>query len=290
MQVLFSGNVYDVSRGQGKEKHVPILLKWPGGKRAILKHILPFAPETFRHYYEPFIGSGALFFTLTPVHASISDSNKELTNCYTQVRDHPQAIIETLAMMKNTQENYYRVRESSPTDPIDRAARFIYLMTLSFNGLHRVNLQGKFNVPYNHKTHINPCDRDKILKVSLALTHTSITNCDFEKAIEGATAGDFIYFDPPYTVSSGPRRFIKYNDNVFSWEDQIRLARVAHRLASHGCHVLISNATHPDILELYQDYGFRVHTITRLSVVAADSKHRGKTSECLFYNKEEGAC
>src|SRR5437588_3930882 len=106
MQVSYSGNACEVSLDQEKAKDVPILLKWPGGKTAILRYLLPFAPTTFRHYYEPFVGSGALFFTLMPVNATLSDSNKELTNCYIQVRDHPQTIIEMLANMKNTQEDY----------------------------------------------------------------------------------------------------------------------------------------------------------------------------------------
>lgn len=290
MQVSYSGNACEVSLDREKEKNVPILLKWPGGKRAILRYLLPFAPTTFRRYYEPFVGSGALFFTLAPINANLSDSNKELTNCYIQVRDHPQTIIEMLANMKNTQEDYYRIRGSSPIDPVEQAARFIYLMTLSFNGLHRVNLQGKFNVPYNHKTHLNPCDREKIVKASIALARASIVNCDFEKAVESATHGDFVYFDPPYAVSTGPRRFVKYNDVVFSWEDQIRLALTARRLASRGCYVLVSNASHPKILELYQDYGFHSHTITRLSVIAAKSKHRGSITEYLFYRREKDLC
>jgi DNA adenine methylase len=268
-------------------KNAPILLKWPGGKRALLKHLLSFAPSTFQHYYEPFVGSGAMFFTLAPAKATLSDSNEELTNCYIQVRDYPQAIIEMLAKMRNTREDYYLIRESTFIDPIERAARFIYLMTLSFNGLHRVNRQGKFNVPYNHKTHLDPCDREKIFQASLALSCASIAHCDFEQAVESATCGDFVYFDPPYAVSADSCRFIKYNDVLFSWKDQIRLARVACHLASRGCHVLVSNASHHTILELYQDHGFHMHPITRFSVIAAKSKYRGNTVECLFYKKGE---
>src|SRR5579862_6699126 len=124
------------------------LLKWPGGKRAMLKHIFPFVPSTFNRYYEPFVGGGALFFALRPMQAMLADNNAELINCYKQVRDCPDAVIAQLSKLKNSKEDYYAIRESTPTDNTDRAARFIYLMTLSFNGIHRVNLQGNFNVPY----------------------------------------------------------------------------------------------------------------------------------------------
>lgn len=287
MQRLYFGNMCEVSLPENQMKNVPILLKWPGGKRALLRHLLSFAPSTFQHYYEPFVGSGAMFFTLAPLKAILSDSNEDLMNCYTQVRDYPQQIITVLAQMKNTQEDYYRIRQIDFIDPIERAARFIYLMTLSFNGLYRVNQHGKFNVPYNHKTHLDPCDREKIFNVSLALSRASIIHCDFEQAVEKATCGDFIYFDPPYAISTDPCKFVKYNHVIFSWEDQIRLARVACRLVSRGCHVLVSNANDHTILKLYQDHGFCMHPITRLSVIAANSKYRGKIVEYLFYKGEE---
>ncbi len=265
---------------------LPILLKWPGGKRALLKHLTPFAPDSFYRYYEPFVGSGALFFALEPQNARLSDANEELINCYIEVRDNPKEIIANLAKMRNTREDYYKIRASVPTEQITRAARFIYLMTLSFNGLYRVNLQGKFNVPYNHKTHLNPCDKDRILKTSQALSTAQITHCDFELAVEDANSCDFVYFDPPFAISHKQCSFVRYNDEIFSWKDQIRLAKIAHSLTCRGCHVLISNVDHPSILELYQDLGFHAQHITRFSVIAAKSKHRGQIIEYLFYNKQ----
>ena len=274
------------TNGGKSVRDLPILLKWPGGKRALLKQLMPFAPKTFHRYYEPFVGSGAMFFALEPSKAILSDANEELINCYAQVRDKPEEVIDNLANMKNTREDYYNVRASAPTEQIARAARFIYLMTLSFNGIHRVNLQGKFNVPYNHKTHLNLCDKDKILRSSIALSATQITHCDFEAAVEKANCGDFIYFDPPYAVSYGQCGFVRYNEKVFSWRDQIRLAKTAHSLAARGCYILVSNANHPSILKLYQSFGFHTQYITRFSAIAAKSKHRCQISECLFYNEQ----
>ena len=99
------------------------LLKWPGGKRALLKHILAFAPSTFNNYYEPFVGGGALFFALRPKQAILADKNTELINCYKQVRDCPDAVIAHLSKLRNTKEDYYTIRESIPSDDTGRAAR-----------------------------------------------------------------------------------------------------------------------------------------------------------------------
>jgi len=258
------------------------LLKWPGGKRALLKHIYPLLPARYNRYYEPFLGGGALFFMLQPVAAILADKNAELMNCYLQVRDHPSDVIAYLQSLHNSEQDYYIVRSSSPSSDIERAGRLIYLTTLSFNGIHRVNLAGTFNVPYGYKTHLQACDESKINAASRILFSTTLMCSDFEAAVEGAGAGDLVYLDPPYTVAHGNNGFIKYNAKIFSWDDQIRLASVARALDRQGCHVVISNADHPSIRDLYADFECRI--ISRASVIAAASEHRRGITECVFYN------
>ncbi len=260
------------------------LLKWPGGKRALLKHILALVPSTFNRYYEPFVGGGALFFALRPTQAVLADKNIELIDCYKQVRDYPDAVVAHLSQLRNTKEDYYAIRQSIPTEDAARAARFIYLMTLSFNGIHRVNLQGNFNVPYGYKEHLQPCDASNIYAASACLFSVELRYGDFESTVMDAKAGDFIYFDPPYTVAHGNNGFLKYNAHIFSWSDQIRLANIARDLAKHGCHVIVSNADHPSILELYSC--FKMQRIMRSSAIAASPEYRRNVTECIFYNEE----
>ena len=255
------------------------LFKWPGGKRALTGEISKIFPQTYSRYYEPFAGGAALFFSLLPKKAFLSDTNSELVNCYTQVRDNPEEVINKLKLYKNTEEEYYKIRESSPYSNNGRAARFLYLTALSFNGIYRTNLKGKFNVPYGHKTHIIPCQEEKIRKTSKVLQNVSINCQDF--ASISPKKGDLIYFDPPYTVAHGNNGFLKYNDKIFTWKDQERLAGFAWELSLAGCKVLISNAWHESILKLYSKFG-RVD-ISRSSVMAASSSYRGKVKECIFY-------
>ena len=155
-------------------------MKWPGGKRRLLQHILPLVPQGSGRYFEPFLGGGALFFRLQPHQAKLSDKNEELINCYIQVRDHPDEVIDRLSQMKNTEANYYGVRDSKPASCIGRAARFIFLTTLAFNGIYRVNLRGQFNVPYGRKIHLNPWDREKIRHASAALAGAKPGEADFK--------------------------------------------------------------------------------------------------------------
>jgi DNA adenine methylase len=264
------------------------LLKWPGGKRALLKHLLPLIPRNYNRYFEPFFGGGAFFFALSPRNAILSDINPDLINCYVQVRDNAAKVIECLSGYENSETAYYSIRNQVPTDHITRAARLIYLARFSFNGIYRINLRGYFNVPYGHKTHLDPCDPDRILAASAALQNTTLSACDFSSALDSASKGDLVYLDPPYTVAHGSNGFLKYNARMFSWKDQERLANYAKNLSDKGCSVIISNADHPSITDLYQE--FRIMRVSRPSLMAASGAFRRTVSECIFFNEVTGEC
>ena len=240
-------------------------------------------PERHGRYFEPFLGGGALFFSLRPKLATLSDSNAELIACYQEIRRDPGSIIAQLRKLKNNEESYYRIRAEKPSDPTRRATRFLYLTTLAFNGIYRQNLQGKFNVPYGHKSHIDLVESLPILEAAKALRKAKLRCADFEDAVTDALPGDVVYFDPPYTVAHGNNGFLKYNAKIFSWRDQERLAKVAAALADKGCTVIVSNADHPSILSLYAS--FQVLKIERQSVIAASSAFRKPTTECVFVRK-----
>lgn len=256
------------------------LIKWPGGKRALIPELLKHTPINYKNYYEPFFGGGALFFFLQPASAFLSDLNADLINCYKLVKEKPEEIISALGRYKNTEEYYYRVRSSAPRTEIYQAARLLYLTRLSFNGIHRVNLRGRFNVPYGKKTHLECVDSALLRSASTSLKNARLMAGDFEETTVNAGPGDFVYFDPPYTVAHANNGFVKYNEHIFSWADQVRLAEHARRLAKKGCHVLVSNADHKSVLELYEDAA--CVTIWRHSVIAASSSHRRKITESLF--------
>ncbi len=259
------------------------LLKWTGGKRSILKHLIELVPRSFNQYYEPFFGGGALFFALHSHNPILSDNNKDLINCYTQIRDCPNDVITYLSRYKNTEIDYYKVRNSIPRKGAEKAARLIFLVTLSFNGIYRINKEGMFNVPYGHKKHLRPCNPVAIHSASAALASAELHCQDFASAVASARKGDFVYFDPPYTVAHGNNGFLKYNAKIFSWQDQIRLSITATNLAKRGCNILVSNADHPSILSLYR--GFKISRVLRHSIISASSNYRRPVTELLIYNE-----
>src|SRR5579859_6602129 len=245
---------------QVAKKRIQPLLKWPGGKRGLCESILSLFPREYGRYWEPFLGGGAIFFALNPPTASLSDKNEDLIETYSVVRDEPNKLIQKLRRMKNSEGDYYRIRANRPADSVAKAARFIYLCTLAFNGIHRYNLRGEFNVPYGFKTHLSVCDSQRILACSAKLNRKTLRHGDFESILEGAGEGDLVYLDPPYTVAHNNNGFVKYNASIFSWQDQKRLAKAAKGARERGCYVIVSNADHSCVRELYR--GFRCEIIT----------------------------
>ena len=238
-------------------------------------------PSQIGKYYEPFLGGGSLFFELLPERGVLSDANERLVEAYQSLRDEPREVIAALQQWRNDEITYYRVRRRNYRNRAIRSAQLIYLNRTCWNGLYRVNLSGRFNVPYGHHQR-SVFDADHLLRISEALQTVELRNGDFSSAVHDAKESDFVYFDPPYTTRHSRNGFLKYNRNLFTWEDQERLGRMAVELVERGCYVLVNNASYEPILSLYK--GFRYKEIFRNSVLAANPKYRQITSEYLIYS------
>ncbi len=257
-------------------------LKWAGGKRWLTSRHGHLLPTKYKAYHEPFLGSGAVFFHLQPERAFLSDANVHLIECYLALKEDWQSVWNYLLAFKreHSEEYYYQVREAAFRSPSREAARFIYLNRTCFNGIYRENLKGIFNVPKGTKDAVTFPD-DNFSAVSLALQSASLKSSDFAVAIDQAKRGDFVFIDPPYTVRHNHNGFVKYNQKIFNWADQVRL-RDAVRLASErGVSCLITNACHPSIVELYEGLG-KKSIVSRSSVIAGTSKHRGTYEELII--------
>ncbi|MEY9260035.1 DNA adenine methylase [Brevibacterium epidermidis] len=258
-------------------------LRWAGSKQRLLRQILPYIPTEYSgNYYEPFLGAGALFFLLEPEKAVLSDTCEPLIETYEAVRNSPSDVIRSLGNMDVlNKQQYYEIRDKSYLESADRAARFIYLNRAAWNGLYRVNNKGKFNVPYGRPRSANLVDADNLSSCSKILASASVSVADFENSVMDAKSGDLVYFDPPYVTGHNNNGFVDYNEKLFSWEDQQRLARLASELKASGVHVVVSNANHPSILSLYPS--FRQAIISRRSALASDVAKRKSVTEVVFY-------
>ena len=267
-------------------------LKWAGGKTALLPELLKAAPEQIETYYEPFVGGGALFFALQAEcrfkHAVLSDSNQELINAYTQVRDNVENVIDVLAThqrkyrrARDPEDYYYRIRGKRLTCDLGGAANLIFLNKTCYNGLFRVNSNGRFNVP--HGTYDNPtiCDETTLRQSSLALADVELVTADFSFTRARAGPGDFVYADPPYLPISSSSNFTSYTSGGFGYGGQCRLARIAHVLRHQGAEVVVSNSSHHLLRQLYEGLGFRIEEVEVHRAINSDPDGRGRIKEFL---------
>ena len=275
-------------------KDINPFVKWAGGKRQVILDIERRLPNHFNHYYEPFVGGGAVFMHLKKQDIVINDYSQELINTYLIIKNQPYKLMDKLDEFENNhrinpEEYYYKVRGMdrdfdilSELSDLDKAARFIYLNKTCFNGLYRINSKGQFNVPFNKKEKVNTYNRNNIINLSEYLNnhHVKILNGDFEASVIDATKGDFIYFDPPYDLIKKDT-FDSYTIGGFGVEGQKRLAQVFKNLHKKGCYVMLSNHDTPLIRELYQD--FKIDTINVKRMINSDAKNRNG-EEVIIYN------
>ena len=258
-------------------------IKWPGGKRWAARQIAELvAARLSGNYLEPFLGGGAVFFHLRPSKAILADVNEDLIATYRTVRRNSGAIIEQLRQFRVTEDDYYRIRERDPKDPVVRAARFLYLNRTAFGGVYRLNLKGRFNVPYGggERTPAILWQTEILEHAARALRKAQLRVSDFEPILSLARAGDVAYCDPTYTVAHDNNGFVRYNERNFSWLDQERLAAAAGEATSRGATVIISNAHHASIRELYPAAEFT--TLRRISRITPNVSFRRPVDELLI--------
>jgi DNA adenine methylase len=266
-------------------------LKWAGGKGQLLKQYQAFFPDNFNSYLEPFVGGGAVFFNLfntqrittnTPVF--LIDSNEELINCYLAIKDNAEKIIAILnsGKYRNNKKVFYNIRAEEPKNSYERAARIIYLNKTCFNGLYRVNSKGKFNVPFGNYKNPTICDKDNLLAVSSALKKVNILLGDFDRCLDYAKKGDFVYFDPPYQPLNHTSSFTSYTKNSFGVKDQERLRDVFKKLDKKRCNVMLSNSDTKFIRKLYK--GYRIEKVYAKRAINCKPSGRGEITELVVLN------
>ncbi len=224
-----------------------------------------------------------MFLSIGIGHTSyLSDLNKELIETYIAIRDIPNDIISILSTYKNEKDFYYEIRSKRCKTEAEKAARFIYLNQTSYNGIYRVNLKGEYNVPYGFRQK-KIVDERAILGVSRSLQNTHLEISDFDIVREHISRGDLVFLDPPYTISHNNNGFVKYNQKIFSLEDQYRLRTLIDYIDDVGAYYILTNAAHQTIKEIFS-CGNRLIELNRANLIGGMNAQRGQTSEYIFTN------
>ncbi|MGO3890107.1 MAG: DNA adenine methylase [Paenalcaligenes sp.] len=260
----------------------PPFLKWAGGKRWFVEKHSHLLPKEYKRYIEPFVGSGAVFFNLLPKESILCDKNERLIETYFAIKTRWNKVEKLLKThhLRHSKDYYYAIRSKKMRTLESRAAQFIYLNRTCWNGLYRVNKNGEFNVPIGTKKNAI-LSTDNFETVSTSLSNSFLISSDFENVVDMAENDDFLFIDPPYTVKHNQNGFLKYNENIFSWDDQIRLRDSIDRAISRGVKVLVTNACHESIRTLYNGMG-EMLILNRASVIAGKSTARGRYEEIII--------
>jgi DNA adenine methylase len=299
------------------------ILKWAGGKRQLLPELRRFYPVRFSRYFEPFLGSGAVFLDLHNAgllnggDVYLSDINADIIGCYRAVRDETGEVISALRTHEwryrtHGAAHFYDVRDrlfnperrtvhmaSNPVEAYTAAlaAMLIFLNRTGFNGLFRVNSRGEFNVPAGRHAKPTICDEENLRAIGAALRRPGVQLrvCGFDAALADAQRDDFVYLDPPYAPVSGTARFTSYTSGGFNAEHQKLLQLTVIALARRGTRVLLSNSAAPQIRALYQTHGqakaagLKATTVAARRAINSRPDARGPVREYLITNLDRRA-
>lgn len=274
-----------------KNKSIAPVVKWVGGKRQLLDEITPLLPKNITSYCEPFLGGGAVLFSIQPTVAIVNDVNEDLITVYEVIRDDVGALIDSLRKHKNTSEYFYTIRDTDrdkeaylSMSKVEKASRLIYLNKTCFNGLFRVNSSGEFNSPYGHYKNPNIVNELGLLAVSKYFNENNISfyNEDFSETLKRIETDSFAYLDPPYDPVSDTASFTGYSKGGFNKSEQVRLKQCCDELTVRGIKFMLSNSATDFIKDLYKDY--HINVVKAKRAINSNADRRGAVEEVLITN------
>ena len=291
-------------------------VKWAGGKSSLIPQITKYFPFELKNgqiekYVEPFVGGGAVLIDILQKYdvkqAYAFDINKDLINCYNVIKYKVEDLIqkldkkekEFLALDKDERQKYfYNIRTEYNSYLLDneidvkRASEFIFLNRTCFNGLYRVNKNGKFNVPCGKYKNPTICDSNNLRNLSKLLKNVVFAYGDYKESEKLVDENTFVYFDPPYRPLSVTSGFTSYTKEDFNDEDQKELAEYYNKLNLKNAKLMLSNSNPKNTNEndnffekIYK--GFNINEVSAKRMINANAKGRGEISELLITNYEE---
>lgn len=294
-------------------------LKWAGGKGQLLEKFQELYPKQLKQkkiktFYEPFLGSGAVFFNIAQNYeiesAYLYDINEELILTYKVIQNDVSKLLDFLyRYQKNYQKLNKKERQAFYYDQrtnynlqrfnIDynkyseqwfpRAAQLIFLNKTCFNGLYRVNSKGEFNSPAGDYDNPTICDEQNLMAVHHVLQIAEIKKADFRQVVADLKEKSFVYFDPPYRPISKTANFKSYNKQDFADNEQIELSKLFRELDKKGIKLMLSNSDPKNnnpadnfFDEIYSDYN--IYRVPARRMINSDSTKRGAINEIVVTN------
>ena len=253
------------------------LINWIGGKRLLRKKIEPLLPQDIKIYIEPFGGGGWILF-YKDKWASLeiyNDLDDRLVNLFRIVKYHPDELVKEFRFMIASRKMFHEALESTTYTDIQRAAKFLYLISRSFGGKGThfgtaKKSSGGVKSQQNILERINAIHKrlDKVLIENLDF-ETLIINYDREEA--------FFYCDPPYVTGEN---YYKTSKDGFDHE------RLCSLLKNIKGRFLLSYDDNERIRELYKD--FQIIEVERQKGINNKNPNGNVFKELLITNYRHG--
>ena len=293
-------------------------LKWAGGKTQLLEDIVSYLPDDFNSkfnkYFEPFLGGGAVFFCLIKNYdfdcIYLGDTNADLILTYEVIKNN---LDELKYELKSLSEEYLNKNDEDKKEMflekrdefneihcigsklpknnrVEIASRMIFLNKTCFNGLYRVNKNGKFNVPFAYTKKPLIYDEINLSKVSEVLADAHIKCSDYSKSKRFMDENSFVYLDPPYRPINGKKSFEGYSNSGFNDDNQKELANFCNEISEKNkVSFILNNSDTTNYIE--DDYffeklynNFNIEKVYAKRFINSKANKRGPISELLVYN------
>ena len=263
-------------------------LTYPGGKFKYAD-VLP-VPEHFVKYIEPFVGSGGMLFALQPDKFIINDMNCDLINLYRHIRNHCNNLINITKKLSQDKKTFLDIgglmnNNRKGLNVLERAAYYLYLSKLSFNGHLNFKNDGKYVLAYSRFWNKTVVDEKNLSKVSSLLKRGRIECKDYIDILKEARKGDFVFLDPPYITNTQKI----YNDdwNMGNDEENMEYHHELYnellKLDRRGVSFTLTYNFHPDLYKIYKSSPFYILFTEKNHTIVHYIRNR-KYKEMIVYN------
>lgn len=224
-------------------------LNYIGGKYKMLPQIMPLFPKNINSMIDLFAGGcdvcsniSAKCIYANDINFFVIDIYKKFQNmCSSDVIKYIDNTIQEWGLSETNKDAYLKFREhyNKTKNPLD-----LYILTcFSFNHQIRFNERHEYNNPFGqNRSCFNNSIRANLIKFVNNIKGINFSSMDFRDFnINRLQKGDFIYCDPPYTITTGSYNDGKRGFKGWSTEDDRDLFELLDKVNNSGAQFALSN-------------------------------------------------
>lgn len=283
-------------------------IRWAGSKKKLLNEMLHAFEADKDVYIEPFLGSGIVLLNVLENQMYrkyyVNDINNNLILFYNTLKNDSAQLIKRIEVLCREYNSFsddgekwdyfYKKRDSFNKKQIrcvTRSALFWFLMKAGYNGVYRVNSEGKFNVPCGKRDKI-VCNKEKMEEISKKIQNVEFSCMDYNLFIDMVLEKEkkksiFMYCDPPYMPETkASQKHILYTQNGFEHEKFMEY--IDEICNKSDIAIMISMAETKSVVQIYKKYSRFTKVKIDEIVRKVNPTKQMKSKEIAFVNYEVG--